>query len=328
MFKFNLDDGALEFIDHSTCNSFIATAVIGAGVLGAGATIYGSSKAADAQEQAAQTAANTSLSMYNTTRGDLAPYRDIGNTAATDLTTKLSDLTSPITMDESTVKATPGYQFNLTQGLKATQNSAAARGLGTSGAALKGAATFATGLADNTYQNQFSNANTNQTNAFQRLSSLVNTGENAAAQTGTAGTAAANTAAGAQIGAGNAAAAADNSIGSSVTSAANAFGNYAAYKGIYGSTPSVGGAPLNAPSVFSDVNLKDDIDKVGKLKDGTPVFSYYYKNDPLKVKHIGLMAQDIINRRPDAVHKTKSGFLAVDYEKATERSRKLSSLVG
>src|ERR1700685_1184070 len=97
--------------------SFIATAVIGSGVLGAGATIYGASKAADAQTSAANTAANTSLSMYNTTASNLAPYRGIGSTASDMLTSKLSDLTTPITMDEKTLEATPGYQFNLTQGL-------------------------------------------------------------------------------------------------------------------------------------------------------------------------------------------------------------------
>src|SRR5258708_35477072 len=157
--------------------SFIGTAVIGSAVIGGISTAYSANKAASAQTAAAQQAANTSLSMYNTTRGDLSPYRQIGQTASDQLTSRLSDLTSPITMDESTLRNTPGYQFNLTRGLKAAQNSAAARGLGTSGAALKGASTFATGLADSTYQNQFNNAVTNQTNAYNRLKGLVDTGE-------------------------------------------------------------------------------------------------------------------------------------------------------
>ena len=66
-------------------------------------------------------------------------------------------------MSESDLESTPGYQFTLNQGEKAVQNSAAARGLGVSGAALKGAATYATGLSDSTYntrlqQEQTSNA--------------------------------------------------------------------------------------------------------------------------------------------------------------------------
>lgn len=214
--------------------AWVATAIIGAAAVGAASTAYSANKASAAQTAAAQQAANTSLSMYNTTRGDLVPFRDIGNTAATELTNKLPTLTSPIVMDEAQLKQTPGYQFNLKQGLKSVQNSAAARGLGVSGAALKGAATFASGLADNTFQNQFNNENTNRTNAYNRLKGLVDTGENAAAQTGTAGTAAANTAAGAEIGAGNAQAAAANATGAGIVNATNNLSGYAAYKGLYG----------------------------------------------------------------------------------------------
>lgn len=224
--------------------AWVATAIIGASVVGAASTAYAANKASDAQVQAANTAAQTQLGMYNTTRADLSPYRDIGKTASDTLTSKLSDLTAPITMDQATLEKTPGYQFNLTQGLKGVQNSAAARGLGTSGAALKGAATFATGLADSTYQNQFANAVTNQTNAFNRLKSLVDTGENASAQTGSAGAVAANGAASAQIGAGNAQAAGANATGAAVSSAVNNIGSGIAYKGLYGGGSS-GAANLN-----------------------------------------------------------------------------------
>jgi len=51
----------------------------------------------------------------------------------------------------------PGYQFTLGQGLNAVQNSMASQGLGVSGNALRGAAQYATGLASQTYQNQFNN---------------------------------------------------------------------------------------------------------------------------------------------------------------------------
>lgn len=219
--------------------SFIGTAVIGAGVLGAGATIYGANKAAEAQTNAAKTAADTSLSMYNTTRGDLSPYRDIGQTASTDLTNRLSDLTSPISVDPNQLENSDYYKFASTQGQKGVTNSAAARGLGTSGAALKSAAAFAKGLATDTYKTAFDMQNTNQSNAFNRLKSLVDTGQNAAAQTGSAGTAAANTAAGAQIGAGNAQAAAANATGGAVSNLASNIGGYAMYKGLYGSNGGV-----------------------------------------------------------------------------------------
>jgi hypothetical protein len=250
-----------EFVDPCLCNAWVATAVIGAGVLGAGATIFGASKAADAQTSAAQQAAATNqraqdiaLGMYNTTRSDLAPFRGYGTTAGDQLQTRLTDLTTPIdlppNMTQDQLEKTPGYQFTLTQGLKGTQNSAAARGLATSGAALKGAATFATGLADKTYldqfgvaQQQFQNKVTNQSNAYNRLKGLVDVGENASAQTGTAGTAAANTAttAAGQIGsaqtqAGTAQAAAANATGGALSGLANNLGGYAMAKGLYGNS--------------------------------------------------------------------------------------------
>ena len=216
-FKSNIF-GLDEFIDKLTCHSFIGTAVIGAGVLGAGATIYGANKAADAQQSVASNAAiANSKDQFNTTNANLAPFRQIGTDAGSQLTSRLSDLTSPIVMDQATLEKTPGYQFNLTQGQKAVTNSAAARGLGSSGAALKGAATFATGLADSTYQNQFNNANTNQTNAYTRLKGLIDTGENAAAQTGVLGNAAVTTQNSAITGAGNAQAAAANATGGAIS---------------------------------------------------------------------------------------------------------------
>jgi uncharacterized protein CbrC (UPF0167 family) len=85
----------------------------------------------------------------------------------------------PQTMTEANLVNTPGYQFNLSQGLQATQNSAAAKGLGVSGAAMNASSKYATGLADSTYQNQFSNeqtlygdANTNYTAAQANLANL------------------------------------------------------------------------------------------------------------------------------------------------------------
>lgn len=162
----------------------VATAIIGSAVVGAGASIMG----ANAQADATKNASAQQMAMYKQTRADLLPYQQFGQVGANMLQGQLPSLTAPITMDEATLRNTPGYQFNLSQGLKSVQNGAAARGLGVSGAAMKGAASYATGLADSTYQNQFNNANTNQTNAYNRLMGVAQLGENAAAQTGAYGT--------------------------------------------------------------------------------------------------------------------------------------------
>ena len=68
-----------------------------------------------------------------------------------------SALTGPPPNNMALLAQTPGYQFTLQQGLQATQNSYAAQGLGTSGAALKGAANYSEGLASTTYEQQYQN---------------------------------------------------------------------------------------------------------------------------------------------------------------------------
>lgn len=223
----------IEYIDPCLCNAWVATAIIGSAVIGGAATAYSANKAANAQENAAAQAANTQLSMYDQTNANLAPYRNLGQQASDYTSQNLSSLIAPINMNEETLQNTPGYQFNLTQGLKAAQNSAAARGLGTSGAALKGATTFATGLADSTYQNQFNNAVTNQTNAYNRLAGLINTGENAAAGTGQAATATGQGVAASETAAGNAAAAGANATGTAATNIANSVPNAFLTAGLY-----------------------------------------------------------------------------------------------
>lgn len=216
------------------------TAILGSAVIGGISTMFGASKAAKAQINAAALAAQTQMNMYNQTRSDLAPYRDAGGRALTELEARMPELTSDIDVSaelrdpNSTIKN--AYDFTRTQGLKAAQNSAAARGLGVSGAALKGATAFATGLADNTYQNLFNMENTNRTNAYNRLKGLVDTGKDAATGTGTAGSIAAKGAADAQIGAGNAQAAAANATAGAVKNASQniagwAYGNE---RGLYG----------------------------------------------------------------------------------------------
>lgn len=214
---------------------WVATAVIGAGVLGAGASIYGANKAADAQTQAADKAIALQQNQYNQTRTDLAPYRDAGTDAATQLRSRLSELTTPISVNPDDFKNSDMYKFAQTQGKRAVTNSSAARGLGSSGAALKGAAAFESGLNLQNWQQNFNNQVTNQTNAYTRLKGLLDTGENAGAQTGALGEKAAYNSGVATVGAGNAVAAADNTSANAVSKLAGTVGGYAQYQGMYGS---------------------------------------------------------------------------------------------
>ncbi len=217
--------------------AWIATAVLGGAAVSAAANIYGANQASNAIQNSANQAAQTQMQMYQQTQRYLAPYRQAGQADLGTLQSELPFLTSPIKMDQAALEQTPGYQFARTQGLKAVQNSAAARGLGESGAALKGAATFATGLADQTYQTQFNLENVNRSNAYNRLMGLVGAGQSAAAGTGAAAQTAGQGIGASQMAAGNAQAAAYNSLGSAGNTLANSLpvAAYMANRGLYGS---------------------------------------------------------------------------------------------
>jgi hypothetical protein len=67
----------------------------------------------------------------------------------------------------------------------------------------------------------------------------------------------------------------------------------------------------------SDRRLKEDVEQVGTLFDGTPVYRYRYVGHPAFL--IGLMAQDIETATPEAVHEV-NGYKAVDYKLATDKA--------
>lgn len=225
-------------------------AVIGAGSAVAGA--IGSSKASKAQASAAKDAANAQQDAAAQMRADLGEYRDLGSAAINPLWSALgykSDKFGNMTMDPnaalnqtfafdaSNLAGTPGYQFTLNQGLKSTQNALASQGLGLSGAQAKGLSNYATGLAQNTYNDQYNNAlstfNTNYqvaSNRANNLANLVNSGQNAAAQTGQANINAANNAGNYLTQAGNAQAAGYTGMANAVSNAGN---NYLLYNALY-----------------------------------------------------------------------------------------------
>jgi hypothetical protein len=76
-----------------------------------------------------------------------------------------------------------------------------------------------------------------------------------------------------------------------------------------------------ALSIFSDENLKENIEPVGKLFDGTNIYRYNYVDS--LTPHIGVMAQEIERDRPEAVTEI-GGFKAVNYAKATDRAAMLA----
>lgn len=207
----------------------LPAAIIGAAGIGAAGSIIGGSQASSA----ANHAADLQQQRYEQTRSDLMPYTQAGQL---DMAAANRLLTGSGSQIQGQLEALPGYQFTKYQGLKAVQNSAAARGLGVSGAALKGAANFATGLADTTYGNQVN-----------RLIQAAQIGENAGAQTGSAGAALAGQAGNALIAGGQAAAA--GTVG-----ATNNLGQGLVGYGMYG-----GGQPGGFNSLANDPTAANDL---------------------------------------------------------------------
>lgn len=183
----------------------------GVGVAGSlGSAFIGASaaeKAADEQKAAAESASLL-----------LDPYADAGAAALAQLNNLLGLGTEGTDGILSSLQKTPGYQFALTQGLQATQNGYAAKGLAVSGAAQKGAADYAEGLAGTTYQDMVTD-----------YYNLTQTGEAA-----TAGQANLLTGAGTAEAAGTVGAA--NATTSGITNAVNAVGNAAYGLGAWNST--------------------------------------------------------------------------------------------
>lgn len=243
----------------------------------AGAVISGdaSKSAAKTQAQAAEDSAHLQNDQWQQTQANLKPYMDFGSGAINPLQTALG-YNSDWSVNPSNIlqqqfsaptaaqaQATPGYQFTLGQGLKSVQNSAAARGLGTSGAALKGASTYATGLADSTYNDVYSRAlqtfNTNYSSAANnanRLSGIVGNGQNAAATNGSLGAAAAGNIGNALTSGANASAAGTIGSANAISSGLNSAGSNALLYGLTqnnagGQSSSYGNANSSNPSGYN-----------------------------------------------------------------------------
>lgn len=74
------------------------------------------------------------------------------------------------------------------------------------------------------------------------------------------------------------------------------------------------GSGIGSLFALSDRDAKTDIEKVGKTDDGQNVYAYRYKHEgkggPV---HLGLMAQEVEKKRPEAVMKGADGLRRVNY---------------
>ena len=165
--------------------SFVTAALIGAGGAIVGGMISGNAakSAAGTQAAAARDAANVQREMFERQVELQEPWRKAGEQALN----KLIPLTDYTPFSMAQFQADPGYGFRMSEGMKALERSAAARGGLLSGATLKGVQRFGQDLASQEYTNAFNRYQTERAARLQPLQSLAGVGQTTAQQLGQAG---------------------------------------------------------------------------------------------------------------------------------------------
>jgi hypothetical protein len=217
-----------------------ATIVGGTSLLSGALGSSASKSAANAQVGAADRAAQLQYDQFQQTRADQEPFRQAGITTQNELLRQLG-----LGGDSSTAgygnlmrdfgpgdfQADPGYGFRMSEGLKALDRQAAARGGLISGGALKAAQGYGQDLASQEYQNAFNRYQSNRGSKYGMLSGQQGVGQAATNALGAAGQNYANNAGEAYMGAGNARA--SGYIGQA-NAWGNALGNIGSAAGMYG----------------------------------------------------------------------------------------------
>lgn len=206
--------------------------VAGAVVVGTIGSALISSNAASSAARGQTAAANASnalaTSQFAQTRADQEPWRLAGATALGQLgslTAAGGDLNRRFTMADF-IKD-PGYDFRMSEGAKAIERSAAARGGVLGGGTLKALSRYNQDFASQEYNNSFSRWNQENNQQFGRLSSIAGLGQQANAANQQASQNYTNTFSNNLMGAANASGAAQiasaNAISNSLNTGVNAW---------------------------------------------------------------------------------------------------------
>ena len=158
---------------------WVAGAVVGSSLIGASA----SKSAASTQAAAADRSADVQREMFERQVELSEPWRKAGEQALN----KLIPLTDYQQFGMQQFQADPGYGFRMSEGMKALERSAAARGGLLSGATLKGIQRFGQDLGSQEYMNAFNRYQTERAARLQPLQSLAGVGQTTAQQLGQAG---------------------------------------------------------------------------------------------------------------------------------------------
>ena len=171
-----------------TASWMMPAAIVGSSLIGANAA----QKAAQTQADAAAQANQLLASQYQQQRADLAPFTAAGVGAQNQLLTYLGlpggtqgadygKYTKDFTSADFLAGQDPGYAFRLSEGQKALERSAAARGGLLSGGTGKALTSYGQQMGSQEYQNAYNRYQTNRSNQLAPLFSLTGSGQAAAA---------------------------------------------------------------------------------------------------------------------------------------------------
>lgn len=178
----------------------------GTGLIGSGIAASAARNAAQTQADAANRSNDVLWQIYNQNRADLGPYREVGYRALQDLVPLTANpltygpYTAPGTLQaadyafdpnaytfdpnayafngqqyaftppsgQQVLNDDPGYQFRVSEGMKALERSAAAKGTLISGGQFKAAQQYGQNLASQEYQNAYERARQRNEMGYQR----------------------------------------------------------------------------------------------------------------------------------------------------------------
>lgn len=147
----------------------------------AGATVVGSligakasKSAASTQAAAAEQASDLQREIFQQTRADQEPWRQAGVNALGVMQSTAGNVPAAFKFGAGDYQADPGYAFRLSEGQKALDRQAAARGGLISGGALKAAQRYGQEMGSQEYQNAYNRAFTGYGTDVARENQLYN----------------------------------------------------------------------------------------------------------------------------------------------------------
>jgi hypothetical protein len=228
--------------------TWVATAVVGSAVIGASTA----RSAAKTQAASAAQASDVQQQQYEQTRADQAPYREAGYNALANLQRTAGNVPAAFKFGAGDYQADPGYAFRLTEGQKALDRQAAARGGLISGGALRAAQRYGQEMGSQEYGNAYNRALTSyntdvarENQLYNRQAGLAGIGQTATNLVGQAGQNYATNVGNLMTGAGAAQAAGQVGMANAITGGLGTYLNYSQNNALLNALRGGGGAAIN-----------------------------------------------------------------------------------